>query len=168
MNYYVLKTQDNKELSVKEEMLTVFKNKFEIIMPFAKHIATLDGIKLSFFSRMLPNYLIIGAEKLSKQDIELISKIFNTDGFLYSSTKNGGELSVLEPDEVSQYLDSVYDFTLIDTTLEGELYILNGRYAGKTCKTKYKKLDYYGVIVNTRKTPEVRIPIWCLGKALKG
>lgn len=168
MKYYVLKIKDNKELSVKEDLLRVFKEQLVVIMPFMKNSATIEGNKINFFNRLLPNYLIIGCQELDKGIVEKIAKINNTDGFIYSTSLSGDEPSVLEKDEAEQYLKDDYDFGIIEKTLDGELVVLNGPYSGKTCRIKYKQLDYYSVIVNTRKTPEMKLPIWCLGKISRG
>lgn len=168
MKYYVLKTKDNKEFSIKEDLELTLGKEIVVIMPFIKNNVKIENGSILFFNRLLPNYLIIGTNDLSKDLIKKICRINNTDGFINSSTLSGEAPSELEKDEVSEYLKTEYKNSEIYKALDGDLVVLNGPYSGKTCRIKYKKLDYYGVIVNTRKTPEIKLPIWCLGKPSNG
>jgi len=156
-----LEVEENKEFFVKKNIAHL--KEVRCYIPFERKIGIIGDVKVAFFSKLLPNYLVIEVDKLNDRLANRISSVKDVAGFVKASRE---DLAVeLEKEDSDRYVKE-YNYNEIYSILDGELYVISGNYAGKTCRIKSKKEDYYVIIVNTRNTPELKMPIWYLGKAL--
>lgn len=161
MSVFAIEIEENKEFFIQKNLSYIKDVKSYI--PFEKKTGTVDGVKVLFYSKLLPNYVLVQVDKLNDSIVDRINSIKNIAGFVKVSRK---DLAVeIEKDEADRYIKD-YNYSEIYDSLSGELYVIAGTYAGKTCKIKLKKDDYYVVTINTRNSPELKIPIWYLGKSI--
>ncbi len=161
MPFYAVEVEENKEFFIQKNIS--YLKEVKSYIPFEKKVGTVDGVKVVFYSKLLPNYILLHVDKLTESIVTKINSIKSIAGFVKVARK---DLAVeIEKEEAERYLKD-YDYDEIYENLSGELYIISGNYAGKTCKIKLKKDDYYVVTINTRNSPELKIPIWYLGKGI--
>lgn len=163
--FFIFETEDNTELAIKTDIESVISNS-KVYVPFLKSITSVNNNKVIFYNKLLPNYIILEIENLSKEILSKLRSIKNLKNYLEESTLNGLEPALLEQDAIEQYIKE-YKYKEIYRELDGELVLLAGPYTGKTCKIKTKYKDFYSIIINVKNTPEVKVPLWCLGKYLK-
>lgn len=157
--FVAIEVEENKEFLIKSSLS--FIKGVEAYIPFEKKIGLVDGVKTYFYSKLLPSYILLKLDKMDESLLGKISSIKNIEGFVKIDRR--AMPAVIDKEEADRYIKE-YDYEEIYNTLNGELIIIAGTYAGKTCKIKSKKEDYYVVTVNTRNSPELKIPIWYLGK----
>ena len=155
--YYIVQTDEGKDLNVKQDILK--RTKLKVYIPLLQVVIPFNGIKFLNLERALPEYLIL--EKLdfsiTKEDVSLIEKINGFLGFMGGKDHLG--LPVSTPyQEVKKFLEN-FD----DQLKNKEARILSGTFSGYHCKILKNQDELCYVQVLIKNKPRTELPVWALG-----
>lgn len=172
INYYIVQTEEDKEFFVQNKIRSLFK--FETIIPTEELIISINGRKFAYHSRLMPDYLFIGTERLSSNHIDIISKIKGVLQVMTESSSSGPTPYILQKDEVSRFINrpdkKVNEFITLENGvgLGKKINIISGQYAGYEAIVQSIGEDKsLTVTVSSGSKPKVKIPIWFVGKEVE-
>lgn len=140
MNYYAIQTKENRELSVKEDILKRIKE-IKIFIPISK-VKTKSGNHLAVsYERSLRDYLIVECEGCIEK-LKRIAKLDSIENLLLEDMPLKEVRRFLKEEEKEDY----------------EAEITEGANSGETGKIVRFEEDY--VIVQVQNKNKVKVPIW--------
>lgn len=164
--YYIVETAENKEFYVKNKITTLFPE-IKVIIPIEKNKIKINGYDFAYFNRLTPDYVVLQCEVLSDKCYERLSEMDGVVSVISEKTSTGKNVASEVSEEEAQRLLSSFDRKQILSNNK-EISVIAGQYAGYTGKIIKEYDDDVLVSINSKKKLRVRIPIWHIGKEVKG
>lgn len=170
-NYYIVQTEEDKEFAVQKKIKSIYPE-FDVVIPTEENVMSIQGRKFLYNSRMMPDYLFVGAKVLDPTAFEQISKI--KDVIQIMSEVSGAKRipSRLEKDEVNRFIarpnKKAVEFIETMRGFGSTVNIIYGQYAGYSASIKSVTDDNDIIVtVNISAKPKIKLPVWHIGYELK-
>lgn len=160
---YIIVTKENKEFSVKRNLLSTFGSDVDIFIPVKKSFIFHRERKFVYYERIIPGYIVLSFENgINKDIISKVSKIPDVISFLTEKIKGKNSLSMITKEELNGLINMKETKTAFNK--KNETIVIAGQYCGFTAKISKINDDYVDITILIKSKPTITIPIWQIGQ----
>ncbi len=155
MSYYAVQTSENKEFQVKERILALV-NGAQAFVPTKLSKVAIGKNTFVYYEKLLPEYVILKHDNITKSMIGIISEIRNVELFVQDKMDTSEAELFVSGIEGNQF-----------NVFNGKASVILGEYAGTTCDIVSVKGDEAHIVLDNSARTKLRLPVWNLGKKTK-